>query len=66
MSVFMTHFSKLTGFLLVLVLIAQGIATMTAAGKNKPPRQQDVAEFVIGSMLILFAAWIGLKTFSAL
>ena len=66
MSVFMTHFSKLIGVLLVLVLIAQGIATMTAAGKDKPATQRDVVEFVVGAVLILSGAVIGLKTFDAL
>jgi len=63
---FNTHFTKLVGFLLVVVLIAQGIATMTAAGKDKPPTQRDVVEFVVGAVLILSGAIIGLKTFNAL
>jgi uncharacterized membrane protein len=62
----MTHFTKMIAVLLVLVLIAQGIATMTAAGKDKPPKQRDVVEFVVGAILILAAAFIGLKTFDAL
>lgn len=52
--------------MLVLTLIAQGIATMTAAGKDKPPTQRDVVEFVVGAILLVFAAWIGLKTYDAL
>lgn len=66
MSVFNTHFTKAIAFMLVLVLVAQGIATMTAAGKDKPPTQRDVVEFVVGAVLILSAAVLGLKTFNAL
>lgn len=65
-ALFMTHLTKFIAILLVLVLIAQGIATMTAAGKNKPPRQKDVVEFVVGAILILSAAVVGLKTFQTL
>lgn len=62
----MAHLTKALAFLLVLVIVAQGIATMTAAGKDKPASQRDVVEFVVGSILILSGAWVGLKTFDAL
>jgi hypothetical protein len=66
MGIFNTHLTKALAFLLVLVLVAQGVATMTAAGKDKPPTQRDVVEFVVGAILILASAWLGLKTFDAL
>ena len=66
MAAFNTHLTKALAVMLVLTLIAQGIATMTAAGKDKPPAQRDVVEFVVGAILLVFAAWIGLKTFDAL
>jgi len=66
MAAFNTHLTKALAFMLVLTLIAQGIATMTAAGKDKPPTQRDVVEFVVGAILLVFAAWIGLKTYDAL
>ena len=66
MGAFNTHITKALAFILVFVLIAQGIATMTAAGKDKPPTQRDVVEFVVGTMLILGGMWLGLKTYDAL
>jgi hypothetical protein len=55
--------TKLLAILLIVVLIAQGVATMTLAGKDKPPTQQDIAEFIVGVLLIVMGGWIGVKLY---
>ena len=55
--------TKLLAILLIVVLMAQGVATMTLAGKDKPPTQQDIAEFIVGTLLIVIAGWIGAKLY---
>lgn len=55
--------TKLIAILLILLLIAQGVATMTLAGKDKPPTQQDVAEFIVGVLLIVMGAWMAIKVY---
>lgn len=66
MGAFNTHMTKALAFMLVFILVAQAISTMTEAGKDKPPTQQDVVEFVMGTVTLLGSVWLGLKTYDAL
>jgi len=57
------QFTKLIAILLILLLIAQGVATMTLAGKDKPPTQQDIAEFIVGILLIVMGGCLAFKVY---
>jgi uncharacterized membrane protein HdeD (DUF308 family) len=66
MGAFNTHGTKLLGLVLALVVLAQGVTTITAASRDNPKTQQDQVEQGVSVILILFALWIAFKTFRAL
>lgn len=55
--------SKLVAILLIVVLISQGVSTMILAGKDKPPTQQDIAEFIVGVLLIVLGGVLAIKVY---
>lgn len=60
------HLFKLFAIMLVILLYGQSISLFTWAGKDKTRNAETISNFIIATLLLVFAIFMSVKTFHAL
>jgi hypothetical protein len=60
------HLFKLIAIMLVILLYAQSIALFSIAGKDKTRNTETISNFILATLLLVFAIFMSVKTYRAL